>query len=508
MKLRKNIVAFLLASIFILTSCNTGSKESIDRIEDNKDLKKPEVVRIATNTEPDSFDPFISALSDTEAIMFNVYEGLISFDSKGEIIPGIAKEWEISSDGLTYTFYLNENVFFHNDKKLTSEDVIFTYSKLAGLNGEEAATTKFSGVASAEALDELTVAIRLTEKDASFLSKCKASIVQKGYADNEHMPIGTGPYKFSEYSPGQKVVLEINKNYYNDKRKGQISKAEFLIMSDENAKINALRTGALDLFDASKEVIDQVPDNFTKYHNYSGTVNTLALNIDREPFNDVKVRQAISYAMDRSEISDIISSGEGTPIYTTFSPVTKWYNKETETVYDYNIEKAKALLKEAGYENGFSMEITVPSNYNIHVSTAEIFLNQLEKAGIKGTIRKMEMAQWYSEVYSEGNYHATIIGLTGKIDPNDIAIRFHSQYIRNFYHYNNPEYDKIVEDALLENDSEKRLEMYNKAQMILTEDGAAIFIMDPGRDVASNPGLKGYTSYPVTFWDLSSLYFE
>ena len=173
------------------------------------------VVRMNIGSEPDSLDPWQSAASDTEAIMHNVFEGLVLYDETGAIIPGIAENWDISEDGLTYTFHLREDVTFHNGKPLTSADVLYTYNNLAGMGGEKAVSSKFENVESFEATDDYTFVIKLKEASAGFLSLNIIAILPEGYEDQATAPVGTGPFKFVEYVPSQRVVLEKNPDYYD-----------------------------------------------------------------------------------------------------------------------------------------------------------------------------------------------------------------------------------------------------------------------------------------------------
>ena len=510
------LAAFILCAVLVFAACaaNKGEPQHTPTTTPSPASNPAtdysnRTLRIAVNTEIDSFDPYISAAADTQAIMMNVFEGLTMTDPQGNIIPALAKKWDISEDEKIYTFYLEENVNFHNGEAFNADDVIFSLKRLSGLDGGKAASSKFEDIASVEKTNDYTAIVTLNNADASFLAKCMTPIIPEGYTEQAEKPIGTGPYKFVAFQPGQLTRLALNEDYYNKENLGKIKTVEFVLMPDDSAKIMALRSGSIDLFEASGETISQLGDEFAKFHTLSNTAQILALNNDVAPFDNVKVRTAINYALNRQEIVDIVTGSTGYPIYTSFTPsMEAWYNKNTESTYAFNQEKAKELLKEVGYENGFDMEITVAFDYQIHVDTAQVIAHQLEKIGIKVAIRTIEFAQWRSEVYEDANYHTTIIGLGGKVEPHDIIVRFESSYYRNFFNFSNAEYDKIVADGLLEADFAKRKALYDKAQAIVTDESAAIFIQDPGRDMACLKEVKGYTAYPIIYWDLSSLYFE
>ena len=193
------------------------------------------VVRINMESEPDNLDPWLSAASDTEAVFHNVFEGLVLFDETGALIPGLAESWDISDDGLTYTFHLRDDVTFHNGKAFSAEDVVYTYESLSGLGGEEALSSKFKNLTSVEAVDDYTVTMTLAEADAAFLQYTRVAVLPKGYEDQSSAPVGTGPFVFEKYVPGQMVVLEKNEDYYDESRMPKIDEAQIYIMGDDSA---------------------------------------------------------------------------------------------------------------------------------------------------------------------------------------------------------------------------------------------------------------------------------
>ena len=324
----------------------------------------PTIVRTSISSEPDSLDPWQSAATDTEAVFLNVFEGLLSFDTNGSLQPGLAESYEISEDGLTYTFHLWQNVTFHNGKSFTSADVLYTYNNLAGMNGEKAVSSKFDDIASIAAPDDYTFVITLKQPSAAFLSLNIVPILPEGYDNQAVSPVGTGPYKFQEYIPGQKIVLVKNEDYYNEDKMASIDTAEIYIMTDSSAVVSALQSGQLDFASISAEDASILQDDFTISSNPQNMVQVFALNNSVAPLDDVRVRQAINYAVDKQEIVDGAFDGYATILYSNFSPVMQeYYNDELSDVYPHDVEKARELLKEAGYENGFTLTIRVPANY-------------------------------------------------------------------------------------------------------------------------------------------------
>ena len=460
------------------------------------------VVRINMESEPDNLDPWLSAASDTEAVFHNVFEGLVLFDETGALIPGLAESWDISDDGLTYTFHLRDDVTFHNGKAFSAEDVVYTYESLSGLGGEEALSSKFKNLTSVEAVDDYTVTMTLAEADAAFLQYTRVAVLPKGYEDQSSAPVGTGPFVFEKYVPGQMVVLEKNEDYYDESRMPKIDEAQIYIMGDDS------ESGQLDAGIVYADSADYLTGDFTVNSSPQNMVQLFALNNSATPFDDVRVRQAFEYAVNKDQIIDGVFAGYATELYSNFSPVMSYfYNDELEDVYTYDVDKAKELMAEAGYEDGFDITITVPSNYQKHIDTAQVIAQQLKQINVNATIEPVEWGQWLEQVYTNADYQTTVVGLTGKLDPNDILGRYVSDYAKNFMKYNNPDYDKLIEEAKTASD-EERVELFKECQKMLTDDAAAVWICDPNAIAVTRSDLKGYTFYPVSFIDLSKLYYE
>ncbi len=503
----KKIIAMTLAVVICVATFLTGcGSEENNKTNTNTEKK---VVRTCIASEPDNLDPWKSAAGDTQAIMMNVFEGLVSFNEKGEYIPCIAENWNVSDDGLTYTFNLRDDVYFHNGNKLTMDDVIYSYDTYTGKESGKPLLSKFEVIDSYESVDDLTFKITLKEKSSPFLGFNTEPILPKGYTEQETTPIGTGPFKFAEYVPGQKVVFEKNENYYNDDKRAKIDGVEIFIMTDYSAIVSALKSGQLDLAMIKADNIETLKDKFDIISSPQNMVQILGLNNKVEPFDDERVRKAINYAIDKDEIIKGAFDGYGTKIYSNFSPVLSgYYNDKLDNIYTYDIEKAKELLKAAGYENGFDMKLTVPGNYVQHVDTAQIVAQQLKKIGINVEIETIEWAAWLDRVYKKADYQSTIIAFGGKLNVNDILIRYTTGFKKNFINFSDKEYDRYVMEAARETDVAKQQELYKEAQKVMTEKAASVYICDPDLTIASVKNLKGYTFYPLIYHDFSKLYFE
>ncbi|WP_231638686.1 ABC transporter substrate-binding protein [Paenibacillus sp. JCM 10914] len=456
----------------------------------------------------DYLDPHLAVAAGTNEVLFNVFEGLLKPDEEGALNPAIAESYDVSEDGLTYTFKLRNGVKFHNGNPLTADDVVYSYSRLAGLDTGKPLQSAFEDVQAVESQDASTVVIRLKQNSSSFLTALTSAVIPKRYEDSNKNPIGTGPFKFKEYLPGQRLVVEKFPDYYV-KEVPSLDKVEFRIITDGEAGLLALKSGEVDVYPRiGTERLEEIANEYTTLSAPQNLVQLVALNNAKEPFNDIKVRQALNYAINKDEIIQGVAFGYGTKIGSNLSPVlAKYYQEGLEDQYATDLDKAKALLTEAGYPNGFETKLSVPSNYQFHVDTAQVVAAQLEQIGVKVKIEPVEWAVWLERIYKGRDYELTIIGLDGKLDPYQILNKYLSDAGNNFFNYNNAEFDTTLHSAATEVDDAKRVELYKKAQRILADDAAAIYIMDPNSNVALNKKLAGYKQYPLYVQDLSSVYF-
>lgn len=249
-------------------------------------------------------------------------------------------------------------------------------------------------------------------------------------------------------------------------------------------------------------------DKFNVEIGHMNLVQGLFLNNKIEPFNNPLVRQALCYAIDRQACIDMVAGGNGTVIGSNMFPGLKnYYNKDMETKYALDKEKAKELLAQAGYPEGFEFTISTPSNYQFHVDTVQVIVEQLKAVGITAKVNLIDWSTWLSDVYADRKYQATIVGLDGNLAPKDIVRRYDSTASDNFLNYSSPEFDEVFKKAIATTDEAEKMECYKKLQEILATDAASVYIQDPAKYVAVSKKLGGYEFYPVYVQDLSSVYF-
>lgn len=500
----------LTVSLVLAVGCSSGTSSPAPAVDTTSQVPTTGgIVRTTINSDPDHLDPHLSAAVDTDTMMNNVFEGLIGFNATGEFIPRLASDYTVSEDGLIYTFFLRPGVTFHNGQPLTADDVIYSYTRLSGLGEEPALSSKFATVTSIEKVDEQTVKFVLSSPTSSFLTACTEAVIPADYTDQQTKPIGTGPFMFTSYTPGQQLVLDRNPNYYDESRMAKIDTVAFQIMSDPSSILLGLKSGDLDIAQIDSINVQVLENDFDIISFPQNMVQVLALNNKVAPFDDVRVRQAISLAVDQDLIISGVVDNFGSKVYSHGSPVLDfWYNDfGGNDPYPYDTTKSKALLTEAGYPNGFEATIKVPSNYPVHIDTAQVIADMLKQVGITLNIELIEWGQWLETVYTNADYEATIIALAGKLDPHDTYIRYTNGYEKNFYNYSNPAYDELINKASSESDFAIRAALYKQAQALLSQDAAAVYIMDPHLILASKPTLKGYVPYSSPYFDATTLYY-
>lgn len=498
---KTNIFAGLTLAAVLLSACGNQSKNE----SENETSKTTEVVetsnkplRVAMFTEIDSLDPFNATAGDTKTMMDQVFDGLFDVDEDGNLVPDLAESYEISEDGLTYDFKLKEGVKFHNGEDFSADDVYYTYDLLAGLTSGEPLSNSFSQIESLEKVSDSEIKIKLKEKNNSFIFLNTQPIVKKDYEDNQTHPVGTGPFEFVSYTPGEGMKLKRFNEYHNKDHVAKFEEVEILRIADRQTLVMAMNNKDIDLaMGLTADEINQVSESIDVYNSPQNLVQLLGLNNDVAPLDDPKVREAISYAVNKDEIIDTAAEGKASKLYSAFSPALKDYYNDLGELYPYNVEKAKELLKEAGYEDGFDLTITVPSDYKYHMDTAELIQAQLGEVGIRVTLDPIEFSTWLTKVYKDKDYEASVCGFIGYVDPIRVMDRYVSTNDKNFINYENADFDQAIENALTTDSDEDLAESIKDAQAIMAEDAASVFLTDPDNNRALNNELEGLKSYPV-----------
>ena len=464
-------------------------------------------VGIAQDLES-SLDPYQMTAAGTREVMFNVFEGLVKPDSSGNYVNAVASDVSISEDGLTYTFTLRDGVVFHNGETCSTEDVLYSFETCAATSWTSAVVEALSAVTDLRA-EGNQVIVTLNAPNPDFLSYVSSvSIVPAGYDQQATQPVGTGPFKFVSRSVQENIILERHEDYYGTP--AYLDRVTYRIYEDSNALFTALNSGALDL--VAHLTSDQVSNLTNGYEVLEGTMNlvqALYLNHAVEPFNDVRVRQALCYAVDVDAMLALTADGHGTKVGSSMYPAfTKYFDASLADAYPHDVEKAKALLAEAGYPDGFSFTITVPSNYQPHVDTAEVLVEQLSQVGITAQIDLVDWNTWLEDVYGNRSFETAVVGLDSSIlNASGMLARWVTGSDQNMINYSDPDYDAAYAAAQATVDDAEQTAYYKECLQILSDTAANVYLQDLADFVAINPALEGFQFYPLYVIDMSLLRF-
>ena len=513
--MKKKLMAFLLLASLLcaaLTGCGGSSTEKTPEGGQTQtgstDAVANEItVGIAQDLD-DSLDPHLAVAAGTKEVMFNVFEGLMKPTSTGDLTPAVAESYTVSEDRLTYTFTLREGVKFHNGDEVTAEDVVYSISRCADTTDGTPLVEAFSVIQSVEAVDARTVAITIAEPSNEFISYMTTAILPADYDQQDTAPVGTGPFKFVSRAAQDNIVLEKFDEYWGTP--AYLDKVTFKIMENADSLVMSLQSGAIDLCShLTSTQVAQLGDDFNVAEGTMNLVQAMYLNNAVAPFDDVRVRQALCYAVDKQEIIDLAFDGYGSPIGSSMYPAFgKYFDDSLTNYYTKDVERAKALLAEAGYPDGFDMTITVPSNYKPHMDTAEVLVQQLAQIGVNAAIEPIEWESWVSDVYAGRQFQSTVVGVDAStMTARALLERFTSDYGKNFINYNNAEYDALFQQTLTAYDDAEQTAIYKQMLANLTENAANVYIQDLADLVAVRKGVEGVTFYPIYVLDLANLHY-
>ncbi len=513
---RKLLEILLLLGLLcaVLCGCKDGSAAQTpeDESGSNEPAAQPAAdhpneitVGIAQDLD-ESLDPHKAVAAGTKEVMFNVFEGLMKPTPEGDLIPAVAEKYEISDDQLTYTFTIRDGIKFHNGDPVTAEDVGESLARCKNGGDGIFEVEAFSNIQHMETADSRSISITLGEPDSEFLSYLTAAVLPAGYDGQDTAPVGTGPFKFVSRAAQDNIVLERFDDYWGEK--AYLDKVTYKIIENADSILMSLQSGAVDLFaHLTSTQVAQLGDEFNIEEGTMNLVQAMYLNHAEKPFDDVRVRQALCYAIDRQQILDLAFDGYGSLIGSSMYPAFgKYFDDSLTNYYTYDVEKAKALLADAGYPDGFAMTITVPSNYQPHLDTAQVIVEQLKQVGITAEILPVTWESWLNDTYMGRQFQATVVGVDAStMTARALLERFTSTAGNNFINYNNAEYDAIFQAALAAADDAAQTAAYKQAEANLTENAANVYIQDLADLVAIRKGLTGVRFYPIYVLDLSGI---
>lgn len=461
---------------------------------------------IAIQTEPAAWDPTQVAGADISRVVYdNVLQGLVKRNPKGEIVPSLAERWTVSPTSLTYTFFLRKGVKFHDGSDFTAQDVVAKFNRARNPDQKASGHLRpdlYKDISSVSAKDANTVVITLRQPNQDFmftLSRPESLIGPSGRAlpDQRTQPIGTGPFKFAGWERGVAVRLERNPNYYIPTLP-YLDKVNFRFLGDGDAQLAGLRAGDLDVIAYSllpeNAVVLSKDSNF-KVFSGSGTAEAVAgFNNSRPPFNDVRVRRAITLATNKDELIQGAMLGYGTKIGSMRSPGEACY-VDLSGFNAYNPDEARKLLAEAGFtaQNPLKFTYTLAAEFPYERRIGEAMVAQLNKLGpmLQVTIQVVDFNTWIQRVFTAADYAMTIIG---HVEANDTSNYANPKY---YWRYNSPKFQQLYTAYLRAPNAQKACENLGAAQRLLAEDAASVWVM-------SLPALGAYRAN-VQNWPNSNL---
>lgn len=420
---------------------------------------------VAVDADVDTLHPTDFSTTVELGVLNQIYDTLLYYSPDGtkDPEPRIAESYEISDDGLDYTFHLRDDVTFHDGTPVTADDVVFSIELY---KASEYQGSQISMLSSVEATDEHTVVCHLDAPYSPFLQGiCSPMIASKAYYESSeddfvNNPIGTGPYKFVSRAKGSNIKLEANEDYYRGAP--EIKEVTFEVIPDSSTKAIALQTGEVNFAEIDSATKPQLQANpaITIAEVPTSAFSYIAMNTEKEPFNDVKVRQAINYAIDRDNLVAVCYDGEA-EVNSNICAKERFGYSDDQFQYTYDPEKAKELLAEAGIETPYDLgEILVAEKYS---NLATVIQNDLKAVGLDVTISVKEFNSYISDLQN-GSYGITALNMTLEGDTQTLEMAFTSDYIgiANNARYSDEEMDKLFEQARTETDNDKRAEIFNE----------------------------------------------
>jgi len=461
---------------------------------------------VQTTAEPPGLDLTATPASATANVVFyNIQEALVKVDAQGRLVPWLAERWH-TTDNLNYTFFLKRGVRFHSGRELTAEDVKFVLDRARNPETKHPHARQYEDIATIHVRDPFTVTIALKRTNAMFLYNLarQGSVIypREAVDQQKSQPVGTGPFMLERWDRGDRIVLKRNADYHV-KGLPKLERVTFRFIPDANAALAALQAGDIDVLafgigPESVEVVRRAPSlQIIQGETTSDVI--LALNNSKKPFSDVRVRRAITHAIDKPEVVKGAMFGLGRVLGSNIDPLNPYF-VDMAKVVPHDAARAKQLLTEAGYPNGFEAALKVTPQYSYTVRTGEVLVEQLAKVGIRVKLEQIEWGQWLDRVYKNADYDMTIIGHAEAWDAGNYA---NPKY---YYRYDSPRFQAVFQESESMLDEKKRRELYVQLQKIMADEAPVVWLYVYPRLVAAKKGVQGiWKDLPTPSLDLSEV---
>ena len=464
------------------------------------------ILKVGLQSDPTALDPQKQNLTAIWHVIEHIYDGLTRINPDLTVGPGLAEGWEISEDGTSYMFVLREGVTFHDGTPLKASDVKFTFERWVAPETASTSAAELASVANIEATDDRTVVMTLHAPDASLLATLaggSAVIYSEAFVtannnDVSQVAMGTGPFKFVEYVPNTRIVLEKNENYWEEGLP-YLDGIEMTIAADDTARTAAVVTGTVDFIEYAplRDIPALEQDASLKLAGDSNTnIRFIGFNLSKEPFDNLLVRQAIAAVVDREAMLGPTVFGYGTPTEVLFPP--DFWAALQQDVRPPDVERARELMAEAGLADGFTTTITSWSQYSFLSNAAVVLQEQLRQIGIEAELNLVENATMVDQVYTGKTYDIAVTGESAYVDPNTLIFQnFKTGESGNFVNYSNPEVDELIDQGIATTDQEERARIYQEIQALLLEDLPWINLFVANQYEAMKDYVQGYVHIPT-----------
>ncbi len=486
------------------------------------------ILVVALGADPTSLDPESVMNNESGFVMSTIFDGLTKYNKgTSEPGPGLAESWEVSEDGTEYTFKLREGVKFHDgtdfnadaalaelDRVINPDNPYYVYNQ-EGVHSF--ATFTWGLVTGTEKIDDYTIKITLSEPHAPFLASIamvwsgmmSPAAVEKYGFDVNYNPVGTGPFKFVEWVRNDHITLEANPDYWGGAPK--VDKLIFRVVPESSVRLLKLEQGEVDILaDVNPEDYTRIEENadLTLLRQPGLTVNGLTMPFEAEPFTDVRVRQALNYAVNKDEMNEFLYKNAAITAATGMPPILMGYPKDLEP-YPYDPEKARELLAEAGYPDGFDFTLLCyenPRGYNpVGIKMAVAIQEYLAEVGVNLKLETLEWGAFLATRRSADNQDMGMVGWSGDNgDPDNFLYEMFSTDmipVGNTSHYSNPELDDILITARTVTDPEERAKLYEQAATIIHDDAPWLFVNHTLQVRATRANVDGFALNPLQmFW--------
>lgn len=530
--MKNRVGIFILFAILslLVAGCNDDSENTLADESSSGNNTNGGTLIYGRGTDTVTLDPHNIVDAESSRISKNIHETLIDYAKEStEIVPKLATEWTTSEDGKVWTFQLRENVKFHDGTDFNADAVVYNFQRMLDENHPQHHgdfsifnRTIKNILKEVKAVDTHIVEFTLTDPNSTFLPNLgittfgmisPTALNQYGEKITEH-PTGTGPFTFDSWQENDSLTLLKNEDYWNAELP-KLDKVIFKVIPDNSARLTALKNNEIDLMEGLNQTdlpAIESDNQLQLFKRPSANLGYLTMNLEKPPFDNVKVRQAISHAIDKQGIIDAFYGPVASTAKNMMPPVIWGYNDDIED-YEFDLEKAKNLLAEAGYPNGFETEIWVMSTDRVYLpqpqKVAEAIKANLEKIDINVKIVTFEWATYLSKILKSEHAFAAIGRISENGDPdNFLNTMLYSQSNSNLSRYKNEKVDELLKKAQSSMDQDERIAFYKEVQEIVHEDAPTIPLAYVESPMAGGKVVKGYIPHAIGYESLEEVYLE